>query len=156
MVVVIGPPHEDVTRVEAERLGLATAVNPEPGRGMASSVAVGFAYARRQFASHPSALLWPVDHAHVDAATVRAVLAQLTPASIVVPTYRDRGGHPTGFGRDLWQDLESCLSAPQGARSVIRQLARTRPEHVERLPVTDAGVIADVDVRAQLDGRRRG
>lgn len=150
LVVVIGLPHEAATMAEAERLGLPVVHNPAPGRGMSSSVALGFSYAQRCFAGEEAALLWPVDHPSVRPETVRMVLARLSAATIVIPTLAARGGHPTGFGRDLWQDLAACSSAPQGARSIIQRIRMLAPDRVMRIPVDDPGVLADVDTPEQL------
>ena len=78
------------------------------------------------------------------------VLERLRAATVVIPTVADRGGHPTGFGRDSWQDLAACSSAPQGARSIIHNLRVIAPDRVMRIPVDDPGVLADVDTPDQL------
>ncbi len=155
-IVVVGPPHDGVTAAEAARLGVAVAHNADAHLGMASSVATGFA---RLLAGDPApaddssapaeqptiGLLWPVDHAHVQPATVRTLIHACMPDGAAVPTYQGRGGHPAGFGRVLWPALATCAEAPQGARSVLHELARIAPDHVVRIEVDDAGVIADID-----------
>jgi len=142
-VVVAGPPHLQETEVEAARLGLPVAVNPDPDRGMASSVAIGFA-AALEAGDADRALLWPVDHPRVDAATVRRLLS--ADGEVVVPAFGSRGGHPTVFARALWPALVACVDAADGARSVVRAAA----DRVVRIDVEDRGVIADVDTRADL------
>lgn len=144
-VVVIGPPHDRATAAEARRLGLAVVHNPAPRRGMASSVALGFAYLAEHLATATAGLLWPVDHPRVQAGTVGAVIRACAPDSAVVPAYQGRGGHPAAFGRSLWPALRGCAAEPEGARSVLRRLAATAPERVVRLEVDDIGVVADVD-----------
>ncbi|HKE17608.1 MAG TPA: NTP transferase domain-containing protein, partial [Kofleriaceae bacterium] len=59
-LVVVGPPHAGPVALEARRLGLDVADNPDPDRGMASSVAIGFARAAERFTGAHAALLWPV------------------------------------------------------------------------------------------------
>jgi CTP:molybdopterin cytidylyltransferase MocA len=160
-IVVVGPPHDGVTAAEAARLGVAVAHNADTHLGMASSVATGFAHllagdpapagdapaddAPAQAEQPTIGLLWPVDHAHVQPATVRTIIHACTPDGAAVPTYQGRGGHPAGFGRMLWPALATCAGAPQGARSVLHELARIAPDHVVRIEVDDAGVIADID-----------
>ncbi len=155
-VVVVGPPHDEITRREAERLGMLVVANPDPARGMASSVSLGFERAQSQFDLGGPGLLWPVDHPLARADTVRAVAAATGRGEVAIPSFRGRGGHPTGFGRDLWQDLASCVSAPQGARSIIRGLASRHPERVKYLDVSDPGVVADVDTLNDLEQARAG
>ena len=166
-IVVVGPPHDAVTSAEAARLGVPVAHNPDAHLGMASSVAAGFARLLAgepdpapdaisaeasaldppaQHAHEPAiGLLWPVDHARVQPETVRAIIDACAPEGAAVPTYQGRGGHPAGFGRMIWPALATCASAPQGARSVLHELARIAPDHVVRIAVDDPGVIADID-----------
>ena len=143
-LVVVGPPHGERVRAEAERLGLAVVENPRPERGMGSSVATGFAALAG--AGETAALLWPVDCARVTAPTVAAVMAAAAADRIVVPTWRGRGGHPAAFGRALWGELAAAGGLPEGARSILHR----DPARVTRLPVDDPGVLADVDVPADL------
>lgn len=145
-VVVVGPPHGERVVDEARRLGLDVADNPDPDRGMASSVAIGFEHAGRAFGGAAAALLWPVDHARVMAATVARLVMDARPDRILVPTWRGRGGHPTGFGRELWPELAGCAGLPRGARSLLEQ----RADRVDRIPFDDPGVTADVDLPGDL------
>lgn len=146
IVVVIGPPHQADTFSEVTRLGLGCTVNPDPDRGMGSSVAAGFDHASRAFARSCAALLWPVDHPRVAVATVRAVAAAADEASAVIPTHADRGGHPTAFGRKLWPALAGCDRLPMGARSVINAHSTQKI----RVAVADPGITADVDLPGDL------
>jgi molybdenum cofactor cytidylyltransferase len=138
-VVVVGPPHGDQVAAEAARLGMAVAHNPAPERGMASSVATGFA----ALANRPdhAALLWPVDVARVAPATVSQVVAAAAIDLIAVPTWRGRGGHPSAFGRSLWPELVACAALPAGALSVVHR----DPGRVRRIEVDDRFILADVD-----------
>jgi len=139
IAVVVGAPFADQVAAAARTLGVAVVVNPAPERGMASSVAAGFA----AIADRPvtAALLWPVDHARVDAATLTALRA----AGAGVPVHGGRGGHPALVPRSLFGALAGCADQPDGARGVLRGALR-------RLEVDDPGVIADVDVPADLAG----
>ena len=145
-LVVVGPPHGERVRAEAERLGLAVVENPQPERGMGSSVAIGFAALAGAGAGEHAALLWPVDCARVAAPTVAAVMAAASSDRIVVPTWQGRGGHPAAFGRAVWGELAAAGALPEGARSILHR----DPARVTRLPVDDPGVLADVDVPADL------
>lgn len=134
--VVVGPPHAAAVAALATALGARVIVNPDPERGMASSIAVGFAALPAGIAA---ALLWPVDHPWVAAATVRALVA----AGEGVPVYRERGGHPPLVGRRWFAALARAHAHVDGARGILRgQLAR--------IPVDDAGVVRDVDHPADL------
>lgn len=145
-VVVVAAPHKDETACEAERLGLAWIENPQPERGMASSVAGGFAHAIKSFQSS-HAWLWPVDTPGVELATLQALIRRAHEAAIIIPTHQERGGHPALIARALWPELAACVDAPEGARSVFRR----DPSRVLRLPVHDTLICADVDVPQDLE-----
>lgn len=137
VVVVVGPPFAEVVAAEAVALGATVVSNPAPERGMASSVALGFAAAAAEPAI-TAAFLWPVDHPHVTPSTVVTLAAR----GEGVPAAGDRGGHPPLVPRRLFAALVACAEMPGGAREIVRTLAR--------VPVDDAGVIEDIDHPADL------
>jgi molybdenum cofactor cytidylyltransferase len=149
-MVVVGPPHDEVTTAEATRLGVPVTRNSAPHRGMASSVALGFEHLLARCPEAAVGLLWPVDHAAVRPETVRALLRACAAERAVVPTYQGLGGHPAGFGRALWPAMVACVDAPEGARSVLRLLAQDAPDRVLRIEVEDRGVVADIDTPEDL------
>jgi molybdenum cofactor cytidylyltransferase len=147
-IVVVAAPFGDAVAAEATRLGCLPVTNPAPERGMASSVAAGFA----ALSAHApdackAAWLWPVDHPAVTSATLAQLVDQLGSHAAVRPTFPGRGGHPPLVARSLWPALAACAGAPGGARSV---LAATTTHDVA---VDDAGVIRDVDTPADLEAR---
>lgn len=139
-IVVVGPPFADAVTAAARALDAEVVVNPDPARGMASSVALGFASCG---ARYRDCLLWPVDHPFVRPETVRQVL-EVRDADIVVPRYGGRGGHPVAVGPAVWPALAACPDA--GARAV---LADPRYARVD-LAVDDPGVVRDVDTPEAL------
>lgn len=66
-------------------------------------------------------------------------------ASIVIPTYHGRRGHPVGFSARFRQELEN-LKGDEGARSIIQRY----PEEVFLMPCEDAGILLDIDTAADL------
>ncbi|MCW5805967.1 MAG: NTP transferase domain-containing protein, partial [Deltaproteobacteria bacterium] len=74
-VAVVGPPFGDAVAGHARHLGLRVAVNGQPERGMASSIALGFAAISEGEAD--AAWLWPVDHPGVAVATLRELTAAI-------------------------------------------------------------------------------
>jgi molybdenum cofactor cytidylyltransferase len=60
--------------------------------------------------------------------------------TIVQPTLHGKAGHPVGFGRDQFQAL-TTLTGDSGARSVVS----AQGGHVVAVPVTDPGVLRDID-----------
>jgi CTP:molybdopterin cytidylyltransferase MocA len=142
-VVVVGEPFGDDVAAHARQLGLRVRVNPLPGRGMASSVALGFA----AIANGPAAAawLWPVDHPGVSESTLRGLISAIGDAQVAQPRHRGRGGHPPLISRALWPKLAACAGEPAGARAVVR---RARLVAIE---VDDPGVVRDIDTPADLE-----
>jgi len=139
-VVVVGAPFAAEVAAHARQLDLRVRVNPAPERGMASSVALGFA----AIAGGPAAAawLWPVDHPAVEAATLRRLVDAFDAAGdaeVVRPIHRGRGGHPPLVARALWPALAACADHPDGARGVLRAARAIAIE------VDDPGVVHDVD-----------
>ncbi|HEY0477437.1 MAG TPA: NTP transferase domain-containing protein [Kofleriaceae bacterium] len=161
-VVVVGEPFAAEVAAHARQLALRVRVNPAPERGMASSVALGFA----GLAGGPAAAawLWPVDHPAVTADTLRRVIAAFAAPEAVAeavpgavpgavpaagievarPCFQGRGGHPPLIARSLWPRLAACAAEPDGARGVVRAARRIDVE------VDDPGVVQDIDTAADL------
>lgn len=89
-----------------------------------------------------AAMVLPVDHPLVSAATVRILLSEAAahPDAIVRPVHAGRPGHPTLFPRSVWPALGDG-TLPRGARSVVESPG-TRTMDVD---VIDPGVVADID-----------
>jgi CTP:molybdopterin cytidylyltransferase MocA len=106
--------------------------------GMLSSVLAGLGAAEATGAE--AVLLHPVDHPLVAPATVDRVVGALERgATVVVPSFQNRRGHPAGFARAAWTALRGA-PPDRGARAVLAD----HPEwvvHVEG----DAGCVAGVD-----------
>jgi len=145
-VVVVGAPFAAEVAAHARQLDLRVRVNPAPERGMASSIALGFA----AIAGGPAAAawLWPVDHPAVEAATLRRLVdafAAAGDAEVVRPTHLGRGGHPPLVARSVWPALAACAGHPDGARGVLRAARAIAVE------VGDPGVVHDVDTDADRE-----
>jgi molybdenum cofactor cytidylyltransferase len=152
VLVVVGRPHAEATRDAALAAGVTEIVeNPDPERGMTSSLAV--ALDQLDPRAVDVALAWPVDHALVRASTVEDILRASGRDRIVVPTSPGgRGGHPTAFGASLWAELRNAAALPDGARAVVRA-DRGR---VVRVVASDPGAFLDVDTPDDLRHLWRG
>ena len=130
-VVVVGPPFGDDVAAHARELGAHVVVNAEPGRGMGSSVALGFG----AIGAVDAAWLWPVDHPDVTAATLDRLRAALGTHDVAQPRHRGQGGHPPLVAARLFAALARCTSARDviGAADVVR------------VDVDDPGTVEDVD-----------
>jgi len=130
--VVFGPDSGEVALEDG-----TVVVNPDPDRGMLSSVRCGV----EALAEGAEAfLLWPVDHPAVRPDTVRAILDAYRPGAIVRPRYRGAHGHPVLFASSLIPELLAA-DPTIGARAVVRAV----PERIVDVDVDDGGVVADID-----------
>jgi CTP:molybdopterin cytidylyltransferase MocA len=138
VVVVLGPPHAAAIAA-ALPSGLAAAENPDPTRGMLSSVQAGVAALPAQV---EAALVWPVDLPLVRAETVRAILAAgaAAPGQLIIPEKGGRGGHPVYIPRARFAVL-GALAPDRG----LKALLQAYPSAVTRLPVEDGAVLTDID-----------
>lgn len=115
-------------------------VNPEPSRGMLSSLQCGLRALPQDVGA---VLVWPVDHPLVTTATVTAMLRAWRDGNppVVVPTFDGRRGHPVLFAGRLLPEL---LAADPGAGA--RSVVHAHPERRE-LPVLDRGVVTGINTR---------
>jgi CTP:molybdopterin cytidylyltransferase MocA len=140
-LVVVGPPFGDAVAAHARELDARVVVNPQPDRGMASSVALGFASVE----GFDAAWLWPVDHPDIATHTLRQLLAALMNHDAARPVYEGRGGHPPLIARSLFAQLARCADVEGGARSVL-----AAADTID-VPVVDPGCVRDVDTAVDLE-----
>lgn len=142
IVVVVGRPHGHEVGDAARELDLSVIVNPLPERGMASSVALGFAAMLEH--DLDAAWLWPVDHPHVELRTLETLMHGLGDREVAQPRFAGRGGHPPLVAHAVWARLARCGNVEGGARAVLASA------DVARIEVDDRSVIRDIDTPADL------
>lgn len=145
-----GRPVLDRTLAAVIHSGLPFHVEDAGHPGMGDSIAASV----RATHDAPGWLVLPGDLPLVQPATLRAVAAALSRASIVVPMYQGTRGHPVAFGREHGAAL-AMLTGAEGAAAIVRS---ARPL---RLEVDDPGVVTDIDTvddlaRAEAFFRRSG
>jgi CTP:molybdopterin cytidylyltransferase MocA len=120
--------------------------NPDPSRGMFSSIQVGVATANGD-----ALVVLPGDMPYVRAETVRAVIAKYRERpAIVSPRYKGKRGHPVVMPLSLRDEI--AATAPTA--NLHEVIKHHQDERVD-LDVDDAGVVRDVDTPADLE-RPRG
>ena len=116
--------------------------NPDPSRGMFSSIQAGVATANGD-----ALVILPGDMPYVEAETVRAVIAKYRERpAIVSPRYRGKRGHPVVMPLTLRDEI-AATAPTANLHDVIHH---HQDERVD-LDVEDAGVGRDVDTRADLE-----
>jgi glycerophosphoryl diester phosphodiesterase len=144
-IVLVTAPEDEELRAWAREAGLLLAVNPDPGRGMLSSIregiaAVGGAAALAERGE--TLLVSPADLPNLAASTVAALLRRMaeTGAPLGVPVYRGKRGHPLAIAPALIPEIET-LDADAG----LKQLRDRHEAELLEVEVEDPGTVQDVD-----------
>lgn len=142
VVLVVAPGHglHTVPLLHDPRVHIV--VNPDPERGMFSSILTGLSAVDP---AHP-VLVLPADMPFVRASTVKeAILAHDQNGDSVVVVFEGKRGHPLIVAAEEWRPLieqspqANLKAALLDLRIVLREVS-----------VDDVGVLRDVDVREDL------
>lgn len=143
VVVVLGHHAEEIAQSIPAVPAVVVLRNRDYRLGQLSSLQVVL----RHLESQPvgGVLVCLVDHPAVSKKVVRLLVErfQESTAPIVLPTCKDRRGHPVLFARSLFPEL---LKAPleEGARAVVRR----HENEIECVEVNEPGILFNVDVPA--------
>ena len=136
-VSVVAAPNGDKIRAICEKRGVTVITNPEPERGMLTSLQCALS------AQQADAYLFtPVDYPSIRPATVNAVVEAFRsePRPVIIPVYSQCHGHPVCIAREV---AESILALPPEASA--RDAIHVRATGTLYLPVNDPGILRDVD-----------
>lgn len=144
IIVVVGPDADTLTRdVNAfndPRVWPVT--NPDPSRGMFSSLQAGIAEAEGD-----ALIVLPADMPFVMAATVQLLVDRFTlQPAIVSPTYRGKRGHPVILPPALRDEIRAA-DPSTNLHEILKRHAALRVD----VAVDDRGVGRDVDRPADLE-----
>jgi len=144
IVVVVGP---DTGRL-LDAPDVRTVLNPDPSRGMFSSLQAGMADLRAD-----AIVILPGDMPFVDPATIRSLLRTFeVRGGIVSPRFEGKRGHPVVLPPTVGEEI--VAAEPTGTLHHV--LAAHREERID-LDVDDRGVLRDVDRPEDLvDGAHSG
>ena len=146
VIVVVGE-HADKIRSGIVRgRDVLFAVNPDPERGMLSSLQCGLALVPRDA---EAAMFLPVDHPHLEPSTIETLAARFHAdrAPVIVPTYAGEHGHPVCIARPLIDELLALPPSAKASDVIHRHVAQTI--YIE---VADPAVVTDVDDPAAYAG----
>jgi len=141
--VVIG--HGGATlRAALPDLPVRWITNPDPDRGMLSSVLAGVATLR---AERDAFLLLPADIPLVSPATIAALLAEWRchqpPPPVLYPLYRGKRGHPP-----LIATYCVPVTVPADTPGGLRTILRAWDSQARELAVADPAILQDCDTPA--------
>jgi len=144
VLVVVGPQGTELAKL-ARTAGALVCELAEETADMRATVEAGLCCLEQQFNPAPEAdwLLAPADHPTLDAAVVRRLRearAQHPEASVIVPTFGGKRGHPTLLA---WKHVAGIRALPSGVglNVYLRQQAAATLE----LAVATATVLCDLD-----------
>ena len=140
VLAVVAEPLDEIKdgcRLEGVRL----VTNPDPSRGQISSLRCAV-YELDE--SVIGAVVLLVDQGSIKADTVSRVRKALANSPVAVARHAGRPGHPTGFSREVFQELES-EQADEGARAVVE--AYEQAGRAERVDVDDPGVVRNINTK---------
>jgi molybdenum cofactor cytidylyltransferase len=144
-LVLVTAPDDEELRLWAAAAGLLAAVNPQPARGMLSSILAGIAAlggAAALAARGEVLLVTPADLPLLRSATVTLLLDRraATDAPLAVPVYQGRRGHPLVIASRLIPEIPT-LDPAEG----LRQLRERHAAAALEVEVDDPGTVFDVD-----------
>lgn len=140
VAVVLGYGAERIRSGTTRAAQVSIAINPDPERGMLSSLQCGIAILP---AEADAILFTPVDYPSIAEATVTRLaecIAQRN-SPVTIPVYRGKRGHPVCITREVAREL-LALPATAQARDVIRSYYPA----TNFVEVDDPGILNDVDV----------
>lgn len=148
VVTAADSPLDGVTLLQDPRV--TRVVNPDPSRGMFSSIQEGLAASGViESPDHTGAtiLVLPGDMPFVKATTVAAVIARASrnPGKIVSPRYQGKHGHPVALPGGLRHEI---LEAPPS--NTLAMLIESHARERISIDVDDRGIVRDVDERGDL------
>jgi molybdenum cofactor cytidylyltransferase len=139
VIVVLGHNAETI-RAGIEGPGDAVfALNPDPERGMLSSLQSGLA----ALPSNTDAVMFaPVDHPHLQASTLETLAARFghSRAPVTVPVYGGEHGHPVCISKSL---VDEILKLPLTA--MASDVIHRYVEQTCYFDVDDPAVVTDID-----------
>lgn len=144
-VVIVAASGDTGLQEWARGFGATVAVNPDPERGMLSSIREGLAAlggAARLAGRGEVVLVAPADLPAVRPGTVAELLWRRVAAGapLAVPTFQGQRGHPLAIAPELLAEI-GALDLSIG----LKQLLERHAEAVLEVPVDDPGAVRDVD-----------
>jgi len=139
VIVVVGEHSDKIRSGIARSNDVLFALNPDPDRGMLSSLQCGLALVPPDA---EAAMFLPVDHPHLELSTIQTLAARFLAdhAPVTVPIYAGEHGHPVCIAHSLVTELLAL--PPQAKASDV--IHRHVPQTVY-VAVSDPAVVTDID-----------
>ncbi|MEA2604019.1 MAG: molybdenum cofactor cytidylyltransferase [Acidobacteriota bacterium] len=137
-IVLVTAPEDEELRAWARQAGVEVAINPDPERGMLSSIREGLVGLRRD----QILLVSPADLPRLRGDSVAELLRRMidSGAPLAVPVYQGKRGHPLAIAPALIPEIPT-LDPAIG----LKQLRDRHAAALLEVTVDDPGVVWDVD-----------
>jgi molybdenum cofactor cytidylyltransferase len=144
-VVIVAAPGDTELQEHARSLGALVVVNPDPERGMLSSIREGLAAlggADRLAQRGEVVLVAPADLPALRPGTVAELLWRRAAAGapLAVPAFQGQRGHPLAIAPELLAEID-VLDQAIGLKQLLERHAAAALE----VPVDDPGAVRDID-----------
>lgn len=144
-IAVVRPENKELAQL-LQDAGLKVFFCSEQETEMADSLSAAVKFSAAFSESSDGFVIALADMPYIDSQTTVDIASKLSEgASIVVPTYQGKRGHPVGFSAKFRGELES-LHGDEGARSILKLY----PEEITFLECDDSGILTDIDTPADL------
>ncbi len=147
IVVVTSANSQEVTEALADH-AVIIAPNPDPSRGMLSSLQVGLAV----LPSTASFFIALGDQPRIKAEDIKRLLNEQESAGkgIALPTYAGKRGHPVLFHARYREEI---LSLP--ATATLREVVHAHADDIAEVAFSSDAFIRDIDTREQYEDELR-
>ncbi len=143
-VLAVIRPGAEILAELLENTGATVVICPNAEQGMGTSLAYGVSCL-------PEAHGWLIalaDMPWIQTSTICKVAYSVrSGASISVPVWQGKRGHPVGFSR-VFRDELIALSGDSGAKKLLEKYST----QIHELDCKDSGVLRDIDIPADLIG----
>ena len=148
IIVVVGADQAVADWVERSARRARIAHNPDPGRGMLSSVRVGVAALPPEGERFVLAL---GDQPALEARDIARLLGEhkRLGKGIALPVHRGKRGHPVVFAARYRQEIMALDARPGGEARTLRHLIHAHHEDVAEVDFDSDAVLRDLDTREQ-------
>ncbi len=145
VIVVLGHHAEKILAALPAGVGVEIALNPDYRSGQLSSLQTGI---RALPAATQAALITLVDHPAVAPSTLDILIERFrsSGASLVIPRYEGRRGHPVLFSRAI---LDEIAALPPAATA--KQVVHAHQNDTAYENIADPGVLKNVDTPADYE-----
>lgn len=145
-IVLVTARDDEALQTWARQNGVTIAINPDPDRGMLSTIQEGIAALKNS--KDEILLVSPADLPHLQSETVSNLLRKMieTGAPLAVPTFRGKRGHPLAIAPGLIPEIDT-LDPNIG----LKQLRDRHEAELLEIEVEDAGVVQDVDTPEEYE-----